>query len=228
MTPAIYRRYHFFRSAMITMKPFRPRLGLPNERLSGRGVVALIDISWGLPKVVVEMVSRHWFPTLLPRHLYLSSSAMSHCISALVIFVAAPLCSLSLMKLSMLRIIMRVLLLITTQVSKNKSQDSFLERDHGRPETMVEAILVSHKWHTISTQERPERTSWLPPYRLVRDIIRVRPSIRVYEAADCDWEGDRLDNTVSGRALFEYDPDSVQARLFFENRLVMHRDVGCT
>lgn len=85
------------------------------------------------------------------------------------------------------------------------------------------------QYEYLQPGQDPRNQPWIHQLRnTVRDIIRVRPSIRVYEAADCDWEGDRLDNTVSGRALFEYDPDSVQARLFFENRLVMHRDVGCT
>lgn len=63
---------------------------------------------------------------------------------------------------------------------------------------------------------------------IVRDMIGVKPEVHVYEAADQEKEGAKLDYTVSGRALFQYDPEGPgEVRLFFENNKVLHGSADC-
>ena len=54
------------------------------------------------------------------------------------------------------------------------------------------------QYEYLQPGQDPRNQPWIHQLRnTVRDIIRARPSIRVYEAADCDWEGDRLATTLS-------------------------------
>ena len=63
---------------------------------------------------------------------------------------------------------------------------------------------------------------------IVRDMIGVKPEVHVYEAAEKEKEGAKLDYTVSGRGLFQYDPQGPgEVRLFFENKKVLHGSADC-